>query len=186
MEPSAPAVGARVMPSGLQARSDLNGKYGVVTGLDMTRLRAGVKIEGSGEQNQEQEQEQEQVMCKFSNLTVGGGCRWWRWWWCQGQGQDDGQKHRCRRGRGGAGGGAGPRRWSCATLRTCVPGLSARPRRAASSALGVSWCGTVKPSASVWTGRITRPSARRRRSGLRRRRPAWLWSRAACKADCHW
>ena len=59
MEPSAPAVGARVLLSGLQARSDLNGKYGVVTGLDMTRLRAGVKIEGSGEQNQEQEQEQE-------------------------------------------------------------------------------------------------------------------------------
>jgi len=74
MEPSAPAVGARVMLSGLQARSDLNGKYGVVTGLDMTRLRAGVKIEGSGEQNQEQEHEQEheQVMCKFSNLTVVG------------------------------------------------------------------------------------------------------------------
>jgi len=80
MEPSAPAVGARVLLSGLQARSDLNGKYGVVTALDMTRLRAGVKIEGSGEQNQEQEQEQEQVMCKFSNLTVveaagGGGAK---------------------------------------------------------------------------------------------------------------
>ena len=51
MEPSAPAVGARMLLSDLQARSDLNGKYGVVTGLDMTRLRAGVKIEGSGEQN---------------------------------------------------------------------------------------------------------------------------------------
>ena len=53
MEPSAPAVGARVLLSGLQVCSDLNGKYGVVTGLDMTRLRARVKIEGSGEQNQE-------------------------------------------------------------------------------------------------------------------------------------
>ena len=70
------------MLSGLEVRSDLNGKYGVVTALDMTRLRAGVKIEGSGEQNQEhvKEHKQEQVMCKFSNLTVveaagGGGAK---------------------------------------------------------------------------------------------------------------
>ena len=69
MEPSAQAVGARVLLNGLQARADLNGTYGVVTVLDMTRLRAGVKIEVSEEQNQEQGQKQEQVMCKLCNLT---------------------------------------------------------------------------------------------------------------------
>ena len=71
IEPSAPPVGARVLLSGLQARADLNGTYGVVTVLDMTRLRAGVKIEVSEEQNQEQgqKQEQEHVMCKLCNLT---------------------------------------------------------------------------------------------------------------------
>ena len=37
-EPSAPAVGARVLLSGLQALADLNGTYGVVTVLDMTRF----------------------------------------------------------------------------------------------------------------------------------------------------
>ena len=57
---AAPAVGDRVVLEGLVSRSDLNGKAGVVTALDMARLRAGVKVEGTGEE----------VMVKFSNLAV--------------------------------------------------------------------------------------------------------------------
>ena len=56
----APAVGDRVVLEGLVSRSDLNGKAGAVTALDMARLRAGVKVEGTGEE----------VMVKFSNLGV--------------------------------------------------------------------------------------------------------------------
>ena len=56
---AAPAVGDRVVLEGLVSRSDLNGKAGAVTALDMERLRSGVKVEGTGE-----------VMVKFSNLAV--------------------------------------------------------------------------------------------------------------------
>ena len=117
MEPSAPAVGAPVLFGCLQSRADLNGTYGVVTVLDMTRLRAGVEIEeriktagtgagaGAGDV---------QALQRYG----GGACSSW---WCHGQGQDSGQQHRSRRGIG-RGQGAGAVRHNERVRPASVPG----------------------------------------------------------------